>query len=118
MGIREGLLLALAAVTVAFSVYWGASLIEDKRAGSSDPVRWPTPLEIFIGFLTDFFDTLGIGSYAPTTSLFKFFKLVPDENIPGSMNVGHCIPTFAEAFIFITIVGMDGMTLALMMKPF
>ena len=36
-----------------------------------------------IGFLTDFLDTLGIGSFAPTTSLFKFFKLVPDEKIPG-----------------------------------
>jgi uncharacterized membrane protein YfcA len=114
MSIRTGLLAALAVVTVAYTGYWAAALLRDKRAGSADPVRWPTALELFVGFLTDFFDTLGIGSYAPTTSLFKFFKLVPDENIPGSMNVGHCIPTFAEAFIYITIVGMDGKTLSLM----
>src|SRR5581483_8218782 len=116
MSISDGVLLALAVVTVAFCGYWGAALIKERRSGgkSSDPVRWPSPLELGIGFLTDFFDTLGIGSYAPTTSLFKFFKLVPDENIPGSLNVGHCIPTFAEAFIYITIVNMDAVTLALM----
>ncbi len=116
MSIRDGLLLALAIVTVAYSWFWGSHLLRETREGGApnDPVRWPTPLELFIGFLTDFFDTLGIGSYAPTTSLFKFFKLVPDENIPGSLNVGHAIPTFAEAFIYITIVAMDGKTLALM----
>lgn len=116
MSIRAGLLLALAVVTVAFSWYWAAALLREKKAGGvpGDPIRWPTPLELFIGFLTDFLDTLGIGSYAPTTSFFKFFKLVPDENIPGSLNVGHCIPTFAEAFIFMAIVEIDGVTLAAM----
>ena len=116
MSIRTGLLAALALVTVAFTAYWGASLKREKRSGGApgDPVRWPTPVELFIGFLTDFLDTLGIGSYAPTTSLFKLFRLVPDENIPGSLNVGHAIPTFVEAFIFMALVQIDGMTLALM----
>lgn len=67
-----------------------------------------------MGFVIDFFDTLGIGSYAPTTSAFKLFNLSPDEKIPGSLNVGHAIPTFIEALIFIAIVEIDGMTLALM----
>jgi uncharacterized membrane protein YfcA len=107
--ITQGLLLALAVVTAWFCWFWGSSLLAEK-----DSLRRPTGTELVIGFLTDFFDTLGIGSYAPTTSLFKFFKLVPDENIPGSLNVGHCIPTFAEAFIYITIVTMEGKTLALM----
>ena len=44
-----------------------------------------------IGFVTNFFDTLGIGSFAPTTSLFKFFRLAPDEKIPGTLNVGHAL---------------------------
>jgi uncharacterized membrane protein YfcA len=71
----------------------------------------PTPVETAIGFVTNFFDTLGIGSFAPTTSLFKFFKLVPDEKIPGTLNVGHTLPTIVEAFVFILIVGVDPLTL-------
>lgn len=70
-----------------------------------------TPLETAIGFVTNFFDTLGIGSFAPTTSLFKFFKLVPDEKIPGTLNVGHTLPTIVEALVFIAIVGVDPLTL-------
>jgi uncharacterized membrane protein YfcA len=61
--------------------------------------------------VTDFFDTLGIGSFAPTTSLFKFFKLVPDERIPGTLNVGHTLPTIAEALIYTTVIGVDPLTL-------
>src|SRR5437016_558334 len=64
-------------------------------------------IEAGIGFVTNFFDQLGIGSFAPTTSLFKFLKIVPDEKIPGTLNVGHCVPTLAEAFITIAIVQVD-----------
>jgi uncharacterized membrane protein YfcA len=62
---------------------------------------------IATGFVTDFFDTLGIGSYAPTTAIIKFFRLTGDQNIPGTMNVGHALPTIAEALIFITLVQVD-----------
>lgn len=106
MSIRAALLAALALVTVVYTVAWAMALKKDPAA------RKPTLPELGIGFLTDFIDTLGIGSYAPTTSLFKLLKLVPDENIPGSLNVGHAIPTFAEALIFISIVEIDGLTLA------
>ncbi len=68
-------------------------------------------IELGIGFVTNFFDTLGIGSFAPTTSVFKFLKLVPDEHIPGTLNVGHTLPTVAQAFIFIAIVEVDITTL-------
>lgn len=74
----------------------------------------PKPLEIGVGFITDFFDTLGIGSFAPTTTMFKFWKLVPDERIPGTLNVGHALPTIAEALIFIAIVGVAPVTLILL----
>jgi uncharacterized membrane protein YfcA len=116
MSIRSGLLLALGLVAVAFTGYWGAALLKERRSGAepADPVRWPTPLELLIGFVIDFFDTLGIGSFAPTTSAFKLFRLCPDEKIPGSLNVGHAIPTFAEALIFIAIVKIEGATLASM----
>jgi len=71
-------------------------------------------IELAIGFITNFFDTLGIGSFAPTTSIFKFWKLVPDERIPGTLNVGHTPPTILEAVLFIAIVQVDMVTLVLL----
>lgn len=74
----------------------------------------PTPLQCGIGFVTDFLDTLGIGSFAVTTALFKFFRNVPDERIPGTLNVGHALPTVAEALIYIVIVAVEPRTLLLL----
>jgi uncharacterized membrane protein YfcA len=67
-----------------------------------------------IGFLTNFLDTLGIGSFATTTTLFRLRKLVADEHIPGTLNVGHALPTVVQALIYITIVDVDFTTLALL----
>ena len=67
----------------------------------------PSAFELFIGFVTNFFDTLGIGSFAPTASIFKFRKMMPDELIPGTLNVGHTPQTLLEAFLFIAIVNVE-----------
>ena len=64
--------------------------------------------------MTDFFDTLGIGSFATTTSLFKLGRVVDDAHIPGTLNVGHTCPTFAQAFIYIAVVEVEMSTLVLM----
>jgi len=64
-----------------------------------------------IGFITNFFDTLGIGSFAPTTALLKVFKQTRDRIIPGTLNVSCTLPVILEAFIFITVIEMDTMTL-------
>ena len=74
----------------------------------------PSAREAAIGFGTNFFDTLGIGSYAPTTVLFRAFKLVPDERIPGTLTIGHALPTVVQAFFFISIVTVDMRTLILL----
>ncbi len=63
------------------------------------------------GFVTNFFDTLGIGSFAPTTAIFKFRRRMPDEQIPGTLNVGHALPTIAQALIFIASVDVELRTL-------
>jgi uncharacterized membrane protein YfcA len=76
----------------------------------------PSLLELVIGFVTNFFDALGIGSFAPTTAIFKFRKMAPDEQIPGTLNVGHTPPTILEAFLFIAIVEVDMLTLVLMIS--
>jgi uncharacterized membrane protein YfcA len=85
-----------------------------KRGATGEASSRPTALELVIGFVTNFFDTLGIGSFAPTTAIFKLKGLVADERIPGTLNVGHTLPTITQAFIFIAIVNMDVTTLTLM----
>jgi uncharacterized membrane protein YfcA len=74
----------------------------------------PAPLLGAIGFVVNFFDTLGIGSFATTTSIFKLQRLVPDRLIPGTLNVGLALPTVAQALIYISIVKVDMRTLVLM----
>ncbi len=66
------------------------------------------------GFATNFFDTLGIGSFAQQTAIFKFFRFVDDRLIPGTMNVGNTIPTVAQAFIFMSAVDVSPLTLVSM----
>lgn len=82
------------------------------RRWRADPrARWPTFLETAVGFVTNFFDTLGIGSFAPTTSAYRLQRLVPDELIPGTLNVGHSPPVVLQAFIFVSLVAVAPATL-------
>ncbi len=115
---KNVLLLALGVAAVVYVVFLVADLRRRRRAqlAAGGPVDsdMPTPGGIATGFVTNFFDTLGIGSYAPTTSIFRFWKMVPDERIPGTMNIGHTLPTIVEAFIFTQIVPIDARTLILM----
>src|SRR5260370_25903170 len=83
-----------------------------RAARRSTTVRWPTPVELVIGFVTDFFDTLGIGSFAPTTAIYKLRRIVPDELIPGTLNAGHTPSAVAEALIFVTAIVVDPLLLA------
>jgi uncharacterized membrane protein YfcA len=98
--VKLALFAALAVVTLVFIAVW----VRAVRRAQSEGRTAPTPVEIALGFVTNFFDTLGIGSFAPTTSFFKLRRLVPDERIPGTLNVGHALPTVTQAFIFIAIV--------------
>jgi uncharacterized membrane protein YfcA len=97
---------------VAIGLAGAAFIIGAIRAARrSKTVRWPTPLELVIGFVTDFFDTLGIGSFAPTTAIYKLRRIVPDELIPGTLNVGHTPSAIAEALIFVTAILVDPLLL-------
>ncbi len=89
-----------------------AAVIRARASGDSRVA--PSPFELALGFVTCFFDTLGIGSFAPTTAALKLRRLVPDEKIPGTLNVGHTLPTITQAFIFIAMVIVDLRTLVLM----
>jgi uncharacterized membrane protein YfcA len=72
------------------------------------------PADLAVGFTTDFFDTLGIGCFAPTTAIFKLQRRMPDDELPGTLNAGHALPTLSEALIFIAIITLDFTTLIAM----
>ena len=99
---------ALGLVNVAFVLAW-------IRAARRNPARESvTPIDILIGFVTDFFDTLGIGSFAPTTAIFKLRGKPADELIPGTLNIGHNAAAVLDTIIFVTIVAVDPLLLVLM----
>lgn len=68
-----------------------------------------------VGFIANFLDTLGIGSFATSTAMYKGLKLVEDRIIPGTLNVANCIPTVLEAFIYMTIIEVEPVTLVSML---
>jgi len=72
----------------------------------------PSLESLALGAVTNFFDTLGIGSYAPTTAWLRLRRLVPDSWIPTILNAGHGLPTVVEALIFINLVKVDPWLLA------
>jgi uncharacterized membrane protein YfcA len=101
---------ALGLMTTFFGYFYVTDVIRNRKTFSDKP--WPGLMGT--GFITNFFDTLGIGSFAQQTALFKFFKLVDDRIIPGTMNVGNTIATVTQAFIFMTAVKVEPITLVSM----
>lgn len=101
----RALFIALGILTAIYLLIWLTAIFSDSRR------RFPGPLDAAIGFFTNFLDTLGVGSFATTSSLFKLCSLVPDEQIPGTLNVGHTLPTVTEAFIYVGLVQVDPVTL-------
>jgi uncharacterized membrane protein YfcA len=101
---------ALGLLTSLFGAYFLTDAWRSRKGFS--PAPWPGLLGT--GFVTNTLDALGIGSFALQTAVFKFFKLVDDRIIPGTMNVGNTIPTVTQAFLFMSIVAVDPMTLAAM----
>jgi uncharacterized membrane protein YfcA len=114
-----GLLGAIALFTAGYIVRWWTL---ERARGRRGPVP-PTAADAFVkgrtprfsdavtGFVANFFDTLGIGSFAPTTAYFKLRSRMPDEQIPGTLVCGHVLPTVTQGLIFIATVAVDLTTL-------
>ena len=114
---RVFLFTALGLLTAYLLFAWYRAASAATRAGRTGD-GWsgrPNFFENAVGFVTNFFDTLGIGSFAPTTSLFKLKRVVPDDEIPGTMMIGHTAPVVIQAFIFIAIISVDPVTLISML---
>ncbi|MBV8910716.1 MAG: sulfite exporter TauE/SafE family protein [Gammaproteobacteria bacterium] len=106
-GIRL-LLATFALVTLWYIRRWW--VLEHGR-GALSHVRGT---DLLVGFGTNFFDTLGIGCFAPTTAIFKMQQRMPDDELPGTLNAGNALPCMAEALIFVAIVTLDITTLVVM----
>ncbi|HEY4973279.1 MAG TPA: TSUP family transporter, partial [Steroidobacteraceae bacterium] len=105
---KLALLAALIIVNIAFVAAW-------VRSGREHPKRErPTLGDVVIGFVTDFFDALGIGSFAPTTAIYKLRGSPADELIPGTLNIGHNGAAFFETLVFTTVVAVEPVLLASM----
>lgn len=117
MTAKQIIFLALGGFTTFYLAALLASICEALRRGRSSehgPFQMPSKTHLATGAITNFFDTLGIGSFATTTSVFKFTRMVPDKLIPGTLNVGHTLPVIFQAFVYILVVEVDVVTLTLM----
>lgn len=61
---------------------------------------------IIVGAVVNFFDALGIGSFATTTAWMRFRRTVPDKLIPPTMIAGLTPPVLAESVIFLILLGV------------
>src|SRR3954454_20031899 len=59
-----------------------------------------------LGAVVNFLDTLGIGSFAPTTAWFKFRRMVPDRLIPPTLLCGLTPPAMTESIIYLILLGV------------
>jgi len=106
---RVWLLSALLLLTLVCAGYaW--QIVLRKHGGFG----WPRPVELLIGFGTNFFDTLGISSFASTAAAFRLTGVVSDRDLPGTLNVGHALPTVLQATIFIAAIDIESTTLVSM----
>ncbi|SDJ92134.1 Uncharacterized membrane protein YfcA [Streptococcus gallolyticus] len=106
------LILRMIQLFLIFLIFWtmGNILVNAKKHGINLKEKFWTGL--WIGYVTDLLDTLGIGTFATSTALFKATKLVKDDKkIPATLSTAHIIPVLIEALCFITIVEVDLITL-------
>ena len=111
-----GLLTALGALTLVYIAGWtraflAATRVPATRQSPATDTKPPSLFQIGLGAVTNFFDALGIGSFATTTAVFRLKRMVPDRVIPGTLNAGHTLPTIAQAFIFTAVIPVDLLTL-------
>ncbi len=106
--IKFALLAAMVLAELVLAVFWVAGARRHARSARQ------TAGGFAVGLVTNFLDTLGIGSFAPTTAALKLFRLAPDELIPGTLVVGLAIGSVLESLIFITTIDVSPLLLVSM----
>lgn len=105
------LLLFVKSAILLYGVIFTFIFVRDclRHRGDFRPGR-TLPLAV-IGFVSDLFDTWGIGSFAICQSAFKFTRSCRDELMPGTLNVAHTLPTILEFLLFLNLIKISGVTL-------
>ena len=93
---------------------FGAVFVGAFARASAGAWRWPGLYQLLVGVITDFFDTWGIGSFATTTALYRARRTIDDRVLPGTLNVGHTLPTILQAYLFLGSVEVEATTLVSM----
>lgn len=106
------ILAALTAVTTGFTAIY----VNDfrKHRASGDKKLFKSGL--LIGLVTDFFDAIGVGSFATTTAILKLNKNIniSDKILPGTLNVAHALPMIVQAYMSLNSISIDIVTLICM----
>ena len=90
-------ILALAVVGFTFVLF---------RAALTGGSVTPKLEAVAVGAAVNFFDTLGIGSFAPTLAWLKLRAKLPARLIPCTMIVACTLPSMLQAAIFLTLLGV------------
>ena len=99
----------LAVITAGFSTVY----VKDFKKHRDKSKNKIFKTGIFIGFITDFLDAIGVGSFATTTGILKLNKHIniPDKLLPGTLNVAHALPMIVQAFMSLNSISVDIVTL-------
>jgi len=93
------LVAALSAVAFAYAAYL-------LTAAARTAQLRPKGEGVVLGAITNFFDTLGIGSFAPSIAWMRLRKIVPDRLIPMTMLAGYILPSLLQGIIFMALLGV------------
>lgn len=97
------LFLLVAALSVSAMGLSGYLIGKAARTGQLKP----RTEAVALGAVTNFFDTLGIGSFAPTIAWMRFRRLVDDRLIPLTMLAGYTVPAILQGVIFLILLGVQ-----------
>ncbi|MEW9079226.1 sulfite exporter TauE/SafE family protein [Terrisporobacter glycolicus] len=108
----KAILGAIAVISAGFSTVYVNDFRKNRNAANNGIFK----KSLIIGFITDFLDAIGVGSFATTTAILKFDKKVnvPDKLLPGTLNVAHALPMVAQALMSLTAIEIDIFTLICM----
>jgi len=93
------LLVPLVLVAFAFSVLL-------VRACLAAGAMRPRVEALLMSAVSNFFDTLGISSFATTLAWMRVRRLVPDRLIPPTLVAGYTLPTLLQSGVFLALLGV------------
>lgn len=94
-------------IAVVFTTYLLLDIVQNKEKLKGK--HWVSLS--FAAVITQFFDTLGIGSYGPLSAWFKIGKAVPDKLIPGTLNTCTVVTCAFMTLAYTTTIDVEIPTL-------